>query len=102
MRLLLMLLSLVMSACSSVNTPIAPPYVTPSTPTDHAAVLNGAKSAVGEAKLAPPFEVSAVRPTDFGLGRYFVFARGANTSTGKRVTYVAFFVSVIQGSRAER
>ena len=88
----LILLSLVLSACSSssVNVP-TPTYVTPSAPTDHVAIVNGAKSAVGEAKLAPPFEVSAVRPTDRGLGRYYVCVRGTSTSTGQRVTYVAFF-----------
>jgi hypothetical protein len=97
--LLLVLLSLVMSTCSSVQVP-TPTYVTPSAPTDHAAIVNGAKSAAGEAHLAPPFEVSAVRPTDHGLGRYYVCVRGTSTRTGKRDTYVAFFDNnTYKGSR---
>jgi hypothetical protein len=101
MRPLVILLSLVMSACSSSSVGVpAPTYVLPSAPTDHQALVNGAKSAAGEAKLAPPFEMSAVRPTDRGLGRYFACVRGTNTSTGRRDTYVAFFDNnTYKGSR---
>jgi len=50
-------------------------YVPPSPPTE-AAVIAGVKAAASEAKLTPPLEMSAVRPSDHGPGRYFVCLRG--------------------------
>jgi hypothetical protein len=57
MRPLVILLSLVMSACSSSSVGVpAPTYVLPSAPTDHQALVNGAKSAAGKQSLLPPLK----------------------------------------------
>jgi hypothetical protein len=72
------LLCLVLSACSSDKVEIggAPVvYVPPSAPTQNA-VITGLKAAASEAKLTAPLEVSTVRPTDHGPGRFFACLKG--------------------------
>lgn len=52
----------------------------------------GVSSAVKEARLSQPVEISAVRKTDHGPGRYFVCLREANPSTAKsKLVYSIFF-----------
>ena len=73
-----MLLGLLLSACSSDKVEIggAPVvYVPPSAPTQDA-VITGLKAAASEAKLTAPLEVSTVRPTDHGPGRFFACLKG--------------------------
>jgi hypothetical protein len=73
-----MLLCLLLSACSSDKVEIggAPVvYVPPSAPTQNA-VITGLKAAASEAKLTAPLEVSTVRPTDHGPGRFFACLKG--------------------------
>ena len=73
-----MLLGLLLSACSSdkVEIGVSPVvYVPPSAPTQDA-VINGLKAAASEAKLTAPLEVSTVRPTDHGPGRFFACLKG--------------------------
>ena len=73
-----LLLCLVLSACSSDKIEIGGAsvvYVPPSAPTQDA-VITGLKAAASEAKLTAPLEVSAVRPTDHGPGRFFACLKG--------------------------
>jgi hypothetical protein len=73
-----MLLCLVLSACSSEKVEVggAPVvYVPPSAPTQ-VALIAGLKAVASEAKLTAPLEVSTVRPTDHGPGRFFACLKG--------------------------
>ena len=71
-----MLLCLLLSACSSDKIDVPPVvYVPPSPPTQDA-VITGLKAAASEAKLTAPLEVSTVRPTDHGPGRFFACLKG--------------------------
>ena len=71
-----MLLGLLLSACSSDKIDVPPVvYVPPSPPTQDA-VITGLKAAASEAKLTAPLEVSTVRPTDHGPGRFFACLKG--------------------------
>lgn len=84
------LLTLLLSGCSSVD---APPttYTAPSPPTQ-AGVVAGIKTAASEAKLSPPLEISDVRPTDRGPGRYLVCMREVVSSNSeKRPSYSVFY-----------
>jgi hypothetical protein len=90
MRALLILLCLTLSACSSaLESAIIGPYVAPSAPT-LAAALKGAKQAVAEEKLTGFIEVSDVRGSDHGPGRFLLCLRGASGFSPRR-TYAAFF-----------
>jgi len=63
------------AGCSSDDLGSVSELRVPSPPTE-AAVLAGVKTAASEARLTPPLEMSAVRPSDHGPGRYFVCLRG--------------------------
>jgi hypothetical protein len=63
------------AGCSSDDLGSASELRVPSPPTE-AAVIAGVKTAASEAKLTPPLEMSAVRLSDHGPGRYFVCLRG--------------------------
>jgi hypothetical protein len=90
MRALLMLPCLALSACSSaLESGIIGPYVAPSAPT-LAAALKGAKQAVAEEKLTGFVEISEVRGSDHGPGRFVLCLRGASGFSPRR-TYAAFF-----------
>ena len=93
------LLTLLLTACSSVNT-TEQAYVRPSPPTEKAigaAVAELAK----EAKLVTPLEISALRPNDHGPGSFFVCVREVNPPPDKtRRTYSAFLDNdAYKGSR---
>jgi len=93
------LLSLMLTACSSDFTTAPPDYVPPSPPTQQS-VLGSAKKFAEEAKFTGPLEVSAVRPTDIGPGRYFVCLRQADPTIAKRQPYSIFFDNdTYKGSR---
>jgi hypothetical protein len=66
-------LFLLLSACASVDSPPST-YMPPSEPTRDA-VIAGLKTVALETKVTAPLEVSAVRPSDHGPGRYFVCLR---------------------------
>ena len=72
------LLCLALSACSSDKVEIggAPVVYVPPSPPSQDAVITGLKAAASEAKLTAPLEVSAVRPTDHGPGRFFACLKG--------------------------
>jgi|ERR1700689_3896648 hypothetical protein len=93
------LLTLLLTACSSVNT-TEQAYVRPSPPTEKAigaAVAELAK----EAKLVTPLEISALRPNDHGPGSFFVCVREVNPPPDKTRRHYATFLDndVYKGSR---
>lgn len=96
------LLCLLLSGCSSIwadtsaPLPVAQPVEAPSQET----IQKGVKAAMREAKLVAPIEVSAVRTTDHGPGRYFVCMREAIPSpNGPRIPYAVFFENGYVGLR---
>jgi hypothetical protein len=93
-------MALVLSACLFDKVDLPPvTYVTPSPPTP-AIVTAVVKAAAAEEKLTPPLEMSAVRPTIIGPGRFFVCMREANPTSEKRVAYSVFFDNdLYKGSR---
>jgi hypothetical protein len=99
----ILLLSLILAACSSdPGLPAATyvPYAPPSPPTQNAIVLV-ATTAAAEAKLAAPLQISAVRQTDHGPGQYFICLREANPPPDKRQRYYSVFFDndTYKGSR---
>jgi hypothetical protein len=81
---------LTLAACSTaVELPIAP-YVPPSMPTMEAA-HKGIKQAATEAKLTEPIEMSDLRETDHGPGRFLLCIRGVESKYKRVVTYAVFF-----------
>jgi hypothetical protein len=75
------LLALLLSACSSVQT-TEPVYVRPSPPTEKA--IGAAVAAIAqEAKLVTPLEISSLRPNDHGPGSFFVCVREVNPPPDK-------------------
>jgi hypothetical protein len=89
MRSVLVLLNLLLSACSTVDAPPAA-YVLPSPPS-LTALREGVKKASTDEKLTGPLEMSALRKADRGFGKYFVCMREANSSTERRPAYSVFF-----------
>jgi hypothetical protein len=84
------LLTLLLSGCSSVE--LAPVTYTAPSPPAQFAVIEGIKKASSEAKLSPPLEISEVRPTDRGPGRYFVCMREVvSPGSEKRPAYSVFY-----------
>jgi hypothetical protein len=91
MRAFVMLLCLALAACSpQVESTIIGPYVPPSPPT-LAAVRVGIKVAATEEKLTGFIEMSDLRQSDHGLGRFVLCMRGAISEFGPRRTYAVFF-----------
>jgi hypothetical protein len=91
MRALAILLGLALSACSSIEaSSIIGPYVAPSAPT-LAATLKGAKQAAVEEKLTGFIEMSDVRESDHGPGRFVLCIRGTGSESSPRRTYAVFF-----------
>ena len=96
----ILLLSLMLAACSSDPSLPASTYVPPSPPTQNA-IVTVATAAAAEAKLAAPLQISAVRQTDHGPGQYFICLREANPPSDKRQRYysVSFDNDTSKGSR---
>src|ERR1700679_3524009 len=94
------LLALLVSACSSVNTTEPTAYVRPSPPTEKA--IGAAVAAIAkDAKLVTPLEISALRPNDHGPGSFFVCVREVNPPPDKTRRHYATFLDndVYKGSR---
>jgi hypothetical protein len=92
MRVLLVLpLCFALAACSHSEdlSPIKP-YAPPSTPT-MAAVNKGIAQAVTEEKVIGPVEMSDLRETDHGPGRFVVCIRGVEPKYKRPTTYGVFF-----------
>ena len=67
-----------------------PAYVTPSMPTTEAAG-KGVKQATADAHLTTPMEISDLRATDRGPGRFIMCIRGLESKSNRVVTYAVFF-----------
>jgi hypothetical protein len=65
-------------------------YVPPSMPSMTAA-SDGIKKAATEAKLIDPIEISDIRQTDHGPGRFYMCIRGVETKYHRVRTYAVFF-----------
>jgi hypothetical protein len=78
-------MTLLLSACAPPST------YTPPSPPMQAAVIAGVKKAASEAKLGPALEMSDVRPTDHGPGRYFVCVREASSTSEQHTVYSVFY-----------
>jgi hypothetical protein len=90
-RAFALLLSLALSACSSIEaSSIIGPYVPPSAPSP-AATRGGAKQAAAEEKLTGLIEISDARESDHGPGRFVVCLRAAEQGFSPRRTYAVFF-----------
>lgn len=88
------LLCLLLSSCSSiwVNASVPLPELQPIQPPSQGAVRNGVGTAVKQAKLTQPVEISAPRKTDHGEGRYYVCLRQTNPSADQpRFMFSVFF-----------
>jgi hypothetical protein len=81
---------LTLAACSWADDPSLPPYVTPSMPTTEAAG-KGVKQAAADAHLTAPIEISDLRATDHGPGRFIMCIRGLESKYHRVVTYAVFF-----------
>src|SRR5882757_4614697 len=91
MRALLVLLCSTLAACASpVEQPPIKAYVPPSMPTT-AAASAGIKNAVTEEKLTGPIEMSDLRETDHGPGRFVLCIRGVDSKYKRVRTYAVFF-----------
>ena len=90
-RALLVLLCSTLAACASpVEPPLIKAYVPPSRPTP-AAASEGIKQAVSEEKLTGPIEMSDLRETDHGPGRFVLCIRGVDSKYRRVGTYAVFF-----------
>jgi hypothetical protein len=91
MRAFAVLPCLALAACSTqVESTITAPYVPPSAPT-LATVREGIKKAATEEKLIGTTEMSDLRQSDRGPGRFVLCIRGTGSASGPRRTYAVFF-----------
>jgi hypothetical protein len=90
MRALLMLpLCCTLVACSGDLSPIKP-YVLPSMPT-MAAANKGVAQTVAEEKITGSIEMSDLRETDHGPGRFVLCIRGVEPKYSRPTAYAVFF-----------
>jgi hypothetical protein len=88
---LAVLVCFTLAACSTtVESSIIGPSVPPSMPTT-AAAREGIKKAVTEEKLTGPIEMSDLRKTDHGPGRFVLCIRGMDSKYRRVGTYGVFF-----------
>jgi hypothetical protein len=88
---LTVLVCFTLAACSAaVESSIIGPYVPPSMPTV-AAAGEGIKKAATEENLTGTIEVSDVRETDHGPGRFVLCIRGVESKYRRVGTYAVFF-----------
>ena len=87
----ILLLSLMLAACSSDPSLTMSTYVPPFPPTQKA-IVPVATATAAEGKLVAPLQISAVRQTDHGgPGQYFICLREANPPSDKRQRYYSIF-----------
>jgi hypothetical protein len=90
-RALAPLVCFTLAACSTAGGPsLIKPYVPPSMPTTDAA-SKGIKQAATEAKLTEPIEITGLRETDHGPGRFILCIRGVESKYKRVITYAVFF-----------
>jgi hypothetical protein len=88
---LAVLLCFTLAACSTAGeSSIIGAYVPPSMPT-MAAARDGIKKAATEEKLTGSIEMSNVRETDHGPGRFVLCIRGVESIYSRVRTYALFF-----------
>jgi hypothetical protein len=88
---LVLLLCFTLAACSpSENLSPIKPYVPPSMPTV-AAANKGIGQAVAEEKIVGTVEMSDLRETDHGPGRFMLCIRGVESKYRRVTTYAVFF-----------
>jgi hypothetical protein len=88
---LAVLVCFTLAACSTaVESSSIGAYVPPSMPT-MAAARDGIKKAVTEEKLTGPIEMSDLRETDHGPGRFVLCIRGVESKYSRVGTYAVFF-----------
>jgi hypothetical protein len=75
---------------TQVESTITAPYVPPSPPT-LAAIREGIKKAAIEEKLTGFIEMSDLRQSDHGPGRFVLCIRGAESASGPSRSYAVFF-----------
>jgi hypothetical protein len=86
-----LLLCSTLAACSTpVESPPIKPYVPPSMPTS-AAANKGIAQAATEEKITGPIEMSDLRETDHGPGRFVLCIRGVEPKYKRVTTYAVFF-----------
>src|SRR5579863_7871146 len=91
MRASVALLFCFMLAACSPGVQLPPPvYIPPLMPSTTAA-SEGIKKAAVEAKLIDPTEISDLRQTDHGPGRFFLCIRGVESKYRQVRTYAVFF-----------
>ena len=91
MRAFVLLPCLALGACSTeVESTVNAPYVPPSAPT-LSAVREGIKKASMEEKLTGVIEMSDLRQSDHGPGRFVLCIRGTGSASGPPRTYAVFF-----------
>jgi hypothetical protein len=91
MRALSALLCSTLAACASpAEPPLMKAYVAPSMPTT-AAASEGIKKAVTDEKLTGPIEMSDLRETEHGPGRFVLCIRGVDLKYRRVGTYAVFF-----------
>jgi hypothetical protein len=91
MRALLVLLCLILTACSTPeDLPPIKTYVPPSMPST-AAVTKGIATAAGEEKVTAPIEMSELHETDHGPGRFYLCVRGRDSASSPIRYYAVFF-----------
>jgi hypothetical protein len=77
-----------LAACSTGVDSIT--YLVPSMPPSKRR-SGASKAAASEAKLTPPLEMSDLRETYHGPGRFFLCMRGLEPKSNRTVTYTVFF-----------
>jgi hypothetical protein len=87
---IILLFCFTLVACSPDAQAPAVAYVPPSMPTIVAA-SEGIKKVATEAKLTRPIEISDLRETDHGPGRFFLCIRGVESIYPLVRTYAVFF-----------
>jgi hypothetical protein len=86
-----LLLCSTLAACSTpVESPPIKPYVPPSMPTS-AAANKGIAQAATEEKITGPIEMSDLRETDHGPGRFLLCIRAVEPKYKRVNTYAVFF-----------
>ena len=88
---------LTLAACSWADDPSIPPYVSPSMPTTEAAG-KGVKQAAADAHLTAPIEISDLRATDHGPGRFIMCIRGVESKYHRVVTYACHLRRVLDNN----
>jgi hypothetical protein len=84
------LVCLTLAACSPAVEMSIAAYVPPAMPTV-AAAGEGIKKATTEEKLTGPIEMSDLRTTDHGPGRFMLCIRGVDAKYKRVGTYAVFF-----------